>query len=314
MLAGVKGTGLIALACLSLSLALSAAATAAEDAPSLVAALASPDASDRMAAAAVFADEPGPPFFAVPALLAAARVEPEQSVLVKIVIALGRSGVMEALGLIQTHALSPVDAVRSAGRTALRLWLIQNRVLTEDDELPEPPHPFFEPPPRFPADRTAGHSLAVWMGPPGPHLAALTEPPPSYEAVDPDGLPPGYRLGETPRYALLGAGLGVFAGLYLAPVVVASVEASEEDDEFHAELLIPVAGALIRAGDLLDDRGFLSGLSHLAGALLILDALGQTGGIALAIAGGVAKKSYLERAPGPQLTLTPGGATLSGQW
>jgi hypothetical protein len=291
----------LALACGASCLLVTTVARADGGVSTLVANLSSPEASERDDAASELAELDRPPAFAVPALLAAARREPVVDVLGELLIALGKSGVMEALGLIQTHALSPIEDVRDLGREALKLWLVRNRVLTEDDDLPEPPHPFYEPPPRFPADRVAGHSLAVWLGPHDRDLSAPTEPPPSYEPVDPDGLPPGYAVDDHPRWGIVAIGIGAFAGAYALPVLMEAAVALGNDSDFHEAVLIPVVGAIALAGDV--DGG--------ASVPLIFCGLGQVAGIVVTLVGAATTTTSLE---GPSLTLTPGGAMLTGSF
>jgi hypothetical protein len=295
---------LIARACFVLCLLVPVAAHADDDVREHVAELSSRQASERRDAAEELGELDIPPAFAVLALLKAARREPDVDALGEMLVTLGKSGTMEALGLIQTHALSPIDKLRRKGREALKLWLVCNRILHEDDELPAPPHPFYEPPPAIPPDRVAGHSLAVWLGPRDQDFSQPTDPAPVYERVDPDGVPAGYRLEEHPRWGIVGLGVGVFAGTYVMPLIARGFESQGPGDRFDELLLIPVAGPIARGANLLDEGS--PDANEGMGALMIFGAMGQTLGIVATIAGAATTTESLE------LAFTPSGATLTG--
>ena len=147
------------------SLLLCACATTHWTDDALVAGLRSRNHHARGAAANQIRRHDAPPEVA-PWLGWAASREPERAVLAKMLLALGRSGRDEDLWILQTHALSPDSALRVAARSGLHDWLVERELLAPDEELPEPPHRFYE------------EALVEGNDGPAPRL---------------DGIPPGYH-------------------------------------------------------------------------------------------------------------------------
>jgi hypothetical protein len=74
-------------------------------------------------------------------------------------------------------------------------------------------------------------------------------------------------------------------------------------------LLVPVVGPAVLSAEFFGHSGEWSGLSHIFGGLLLIDAAGQLAGLAMLTAGLAAPR--LQLAPGtPAVTLSPGGAQL----
>lgn len=288
---------------------------------SLIRDLRSPKRATRQDAAKELGRANNPNIFAVRPLLEAARVETHPGALADMLLPLGKSGMLEALGLIQTHAQSPIEHIAKHARRALKLWLVANGVMSMADPLPDPPHAYYRGPPAFPPHRPAGRPIAVWAGLEPPPLPGDIPKRPIYEGANPNGLPPGYRLGTEPRWPLVWAGLGTFGGLYLITNVVFGVSAAADDDEYDARLLIPVVGPLFPAAEAFEATGFLAGLSHAAGVLLVIDTLGQTTGLIVLLAGALSERPVLERAEGLrvggvelELGLTPTGVGMVGSF
>ncbi len=295
-----------------------------------IAQLSSKNAGKRKEAAAELREDGGPPMEAVSALLEAAKVELDHRALREMLITLGHAGVLEALGLIQTYARSPARDLRSAGRKALHRWLVVNRVLHEDDELPEPPHVIYDAAPSLPADRPGGRSLAAWRAgallepspeafpapgdvPPSP--TAESFPAPGYVPPSPTGIMPGYDVVESPRYVLVGTGAGLFAGLY---VVMAGINGSLGPDLSDDRAYIPIVGPVFtvvkaaRSSEAGHARGLERGLLIGGG---VVGTLGQAAGVAMIIAGLTTTKHNLVRVgEHSRVAISPTGVALLGEF
>lgn len=269
----------------------------------LIAYLRADDAGDRKSAAEELYER-GPDARAVPALILAAKVETDHGALIQMLRALGKSGAVEALGVIQLHAQSPAKDLRNAGRAALAHWLRVNRVLGEDEDLPDPPHRFYGTPPPFPPDRPAGRPFTMQISP------DAATPPPYYESPPPGGVPPGFHFEERPRKGLVIAGSVVFGALYTASAIPGAMSLSEPNALNW--LLVPVAGPIVLSASMFGHSGDFAGLSTIFGIILIVDGVGQLAGLAMLTAGLAATEQHL--APGPQLSLSPGGAQLRWQF
>jgi hypothetical protein len=309
----MRPTQLVWILTLALSFIASTAVAQTDPAGPWIAQLGSLEPGERAEAAKELREDGGPPPHAVGPLLYAAHREMDHGALREMLLTLGHSGMVEALGLIQTHARSPADDIRSTARRALRKWLQINRVLGENDDLPDPPHAYYNAPPRLPPDRRGGHSLATWLRyepyapPPEP-----TDPAPAYLSPSPDGLMPGTGVEETPKWKLIAAGMSVFGGLYAATTIGALAVDDEEPD---ARVFIPIAGPLFPAASLFDASGDFAGIAHFFGGLLVVDAIGQTAGIALIIAGASTTNEHLIRVNDRMgLDVSPTGVTLGGSF
>jgi hypothetical protein len=99
----------------------------------------------------------------------------------------------------------------------------------------------------------------------------------------------------------------VFGALYLASAIGGLVSIEEKSSANW--LLLPVAGPVVPAVELFGHSGELSGLSDIAGVILIVDAAGQLAGLAMLTGGLLATQPKL--APGaPEVSLSPTGAQL----
>lgn len=272
----------------------------------LLAHLRSGDPGERKRAAAELYDRMLDPR-AVRPLVRAAKFETDHGALIEMLRALGQSGAVEALGIIQLHALSPADDLRKAGRAALKDWLHVNRVLRKSQELPDPPHAYYGRPPRFPPDRPAGHALATRLYHLDEDLTEPTAAPPYYEPPSRDGVPPGFHFEERPRKPLIIGGGVVFGALYTAVAIPGLMWVAEPSATTF--LLVPAVGPVIHSIYFFGFSDDFAGFMHLIGVLLLVDAAGQIAGLAMLTAGFVAKKPKL--APGaPEVSLWPSGARL----
>ena len=302
-----------AIVCLHLVLA-GSDALAQEDVQKLIDDLSSSDRPTRHDAAKELGKPRNPNIFAVRPLLAAAKRETHLGALGEMLRTLGKSGMMEVLGFIQTHAQSPIPKLKTEGRRALKSWLVTNGIMAADDELPDPPHAYYQPPPVFPPNRPAGRPIDVWANEQPPVDAEGVPAKPGYESPQPDGITAGMRVGSKPKWGLVGAGIGVFGGLYLATNIGAGIDAANDNDDYDARLLIPIIGPLFPAAELFDDSGFLAELSHLAGVLLVIDTLGQMSGVIMAISGAVVTNPTLERTNSFGLRVSPTSLALTGSF
>lgn len=272
--------------------------------------LRSDSARERESAAIELRKQGPPPVDAVRALLLAARVEADQDALTQMILSLGDTGLMEALGLIQTHAQSPVRALRIAGRKALKAWLVRNQLLDEDADLPDPPHRFYEAPLRAPPGRPAAHALSVWesffAGGVTHPLSAVS--PPAYDPPAPHGVPAGYGVERVPRRGLVVAGGSIWGASYVASIIV-GLEGVTAGNLGAAALFIPVAGPFLAVDTSLpkNERTSLGGALRIAGGIL------QIAGSGLLVAGLTATKPRLVHTPTsmPEVSIGPAGAAFT---
>jgi hypothetical protein len=270
----------------------------------LIAALRATDAKER-AHAAVQIRDGGTDLRAVVPLIKAAKYEPDHGALIEMLLALGESGVVEALGVIQLHAQSPANDLRIHARHALERWLRKNRVIDEEEEVPEPPHPFYARPPRFPPDRPAGHALITHLWSPGAvRLEEPTEPAPYYDAPPPGGVPPGFHFEPRPRKGLVIGGSVVFGVLYTATSIPGTIFLIHEPG-FWSLLVVPGVGPIIVGVPMMGGYGIIVGVP------LVLDGLGQLAGLGMIIGGLSAREQKLVPNAMPELSVSPNGAQLS---
>lgn len=291
-----------------LSLWLLARPLRAETNAEIVARLSSKNATERAEAAVLLRKEQPPDPRAMGPLIAAAKRERYHTALAEMLRTLGRSGTMEALGLLQLHAQSPAADLREAGREGLRSWLIVNRVLTPDSELPEPPHRFYGPPGRMSPDRPAGHSLTALMRTPRGLLPAQpSEPAPVYEAPPPGGVPPGQHFECVPNRALVLAGALSLVGAYLIAAIPGVVILARNQESEAGVLLVPVIGPAYAGALVIDDD-----LAGWLGGLLLLDASAQLAGITMLSVGLGARRLQLmnNSTDDASVTLSPRGVSV----
>lgn len=179
---------------------------------------------------------------------------------------------------------------------------------------PQPPPPGYTPPPPGYGQPQPGYGPPPQpgYGPPG-----YPPPPPGYggygygappsgEMLGPrrmpyregDPVPPGYHVDTHKSWGLVGAGIGVWGGLYLISALgaVTAMTFSDNDADF-AVLFIPVAGPFVAIGTT-DPIPFST-------FLLVLDGLGQAAGVAMFAAGLAVEKTVLIRNDVVDLSIKP---------
>jgi hypothetical protein len=118
------------------------------------------------------------------------------------------------------------------------------------------------------------------------------------EYDDTRGIPVGYRLERRARKGLVIGGTVTAGALWVASALMATlISPFESSNDDITPLYIPVLGPFITMATANSEGG--------ATALLFIDGVGQAGGIAMLIAGVVAKKSVLVRQDILQLEIAP---------
>lgn len=227
---------------------------------------------------------------AIEPLIIAAKRESDHGALREMLVTLGYSGALEALGILQLHAASPAENLRQAGREGLRVWLRVNGKLGPDDPLPE--EFLWGPPPRFDADRPAGQPL------PG-------HPQPFYETPPSNAVPPGFQFDCVARKGLVIAGAAVFGATYVASASYGIIAIAAGADATAWIPIIPIAGALIIGIDT-KAQGF--------GIMWLVDGVAQVGGLAMLIAGLSARRLQLAPLRHASLEITPGGMSVRAEF
>lgn len=156
-------------------------------------------------------------------------------------------------------------------------------------QQPTQPPPGYGPPPAYyPPPATYGPGYAPGPGygygvPQGPPLG-----PKRMDYNEGDPIPAGYRLQTSMRKGWVIGGFAAFGGLWLISALTAgTAESLPYNNSTLAPLYIPAVGPFITIGTA-NSRG--------AGTvLLVLDGVGQSGMLALAIAGLAAQKTELVR-------------------
>lgn len=113
---------------------------------------------------------------------------------------------------------------------------------------------------------------------------------------------PNQQTERHPRYGLVAGGLAMFGGLW-----VTSLSTGVLAERY--ELAIPIAGPIMTATDINHQYGRSDGLRFLT-TLLVVDALFQTAGIIMAIAGGASRVTTSKRRPYPYTAVQPYGAGI----
>jgi hypothetical protein len=109
-------------------------------------------------------------------------------------------------------------------------------------------------------------------------------------------IPPGYRVETRARRGLIVGGAVTFGVLYLLSAFTASIAVDGGDSDFGS-LFIPVAGPFVTIGTA-DAEG--------AGTFaLVLDGVGQAGGVAMFIAGMMTEEKFLLRNDQAKISVTP---------
>lgn len=241
----------------------------------------------------------------VRSVLVALETEEDEKIIEHHLSVLGRSGRLEALGVIQTHAVSPFALLREAGRSALTTWLMVNRVIASPRELPKPPHAYYSSVPDGIADdMPARRALGA---------TAL----PQYRPPNPDGVPRGFAIEGRPHMRLVIGGAATLGGLYLATSIGGTAAMGEHT---NPALWIPIVGPFIPAIEAFasdDGPAGIDGLSKFGALFLMLGGVGQiTGGIILAVGLGTSKDELVRKehadARVPEVRISPNGA--SARW
>jgi hypothetical protein len=172
------------------------------------------------------------------------------------------------------------------------VWLVAPPVVAGDPYGPSPyphgPAPYPPPPPRLTPPPT-------WGAPGCPadceHPGAALYTPASPVSTD-----------KRPRYGLMAAGISVFSALW-------TVSASSGLASGRYELTIPFAGPILTVVDL-DRTTQASDARTFASGFLVLDAIFQTAGVAMAIVGGTTRAAVRRRAP----QISPYGGGFYGRF
>lgn len=110
-------------------------------------------------------------------------------------------------------------------------------------------------------------------------------------------IPPGYRVETRARKGLIVGGAVTFGVLYLLSAFTASVAVDSGDSEEFGPLFIPVAGPFVAIGT--------TGAEGVGTFTLVLDGVGQAGGVAMFIAGMVTEEKFLLRNDQAKISVTP---------
>lgn len=167
----------------------------------------------------------------------------------------------------------------------------------------QPPPGYGQPPPGY-GQPPPGYTYPPGYGPPPGYY-----PPPGYGAEYPplgpkrmpfeegQPIPPGYRVETRARKGLIVGGAVTFGVLYLLSAFTASVAVDSGDSEEFGPLFIPVAGPFVTIG-----TAEAQGVGTFA---LVLDGVGQAGGVAMFIAGMVTEEKFLLRNDQAKISVTP---------
>lgn len=181
---------------------------------------------------------------------------------------------------------------------------------------PPPPPGYGQPPPGYGQPPPGYGQPPPGYGPPpgyppgyGPPPGYYPPPPPGYGAEYPplgpkrmafeegQPVPPGYRVETRARRGLIVGGAVTFGVLYLLSAFTASVAVDAGDSDDFGPLFIPVAGPFVTIG-----TAEAEGVGTFA---LVLDGVGQAGGVAMFIAGMVTEEKYLLRNDVAKISVTP---------
>ncbi len=154
----------------------------------------------------------------------------------------------------------------------------------------------------------AGIASAQYLPDDAPPPPVMSGPPRVVYGWDPDVPPPdGYALDADINGALLGAGIGLFAGAYLSSVLVGVVAQKAANPSDWSPLYVPVAGPLV-AIQTLEANAVGTGA-------LIGDAVMQTAGVLAFVMAFVDEEYKIVRYGGVELTPALGsGAGVSGRF
>jgi hypothetical protein len=187
-----------------------------------------------------------------------------------------------------------------------------------DPNAPPPPGYGQPPPPGYGPPPTVYYAPQPGYGPPGyyPPPAAPQGPYVIEDWEEGDPIPDGYQPESRIRKGLVIGGAVTLGALWVLTIVIAAAGQSIEatDDELTtavggdpeadgrtegdwAVLYIPVAGPFVGIATLDASGGGL--------AILIIDGVAQTGGLAMLIAGLAAQETRLVRIGGAEITVTP---------
>ena len=172
----------------------------------------------------------------------------------------------------------------------------------------QPPPGYGQPPPGY--GPPPGYTYPPGYGPPpGYSYPPGYGPPPGYGAEYPplgprrmpfeegQPIPPGYRVETRARRGLIVGGAVTFGVLYLLSAFTASVAVDAGDSEEFGPLFIPVVGPFVTISTA-DAEG--------AGTFaLVLDGVGQAGGVAMFIAGLMTEEKFLLRNDQAKISVTP---------
>ena len=146
------------------------------------------------------------------------------------------------------------------------------------------PPPGYVPPPNY------------TMYAPSPMETAMPSMPPKMAFIEGAAIPPGYRVATQPRVGLAVAGFTLFGSLYTASAITGGF-VIDGGTSGGGALIAPVVGPFIAIGT----AGGGGGVA----VLLMFDGLGQSAGLAMAIAAFAAPSKYIVRSEYGSLTFGP---------
>ncbi|GAC1363342.1 MAG: hypothetical protein NVSMB47_15150 [Polyangiales bacterium] len=145
---------------------------------------------------------------------------------------------------------------------------------TDYAPAPQPPPPQYAPPQYAPPPQYAA---------PPPYYAQPPQYPPRLDYEEGDAIPPGYSVRSRIRKGLVVGGAVTFGVLYVLSVLVADTTKGFDSDNLRS-LYIPAIGPFIALSKVQGGNG-----------VLILDGIGQTGGLIMLIAGAAFPRHELVR-------------------
>jgi len=159
-------------------------------------------------------------------------------------------------------------------------------------QQPQQPVMQLQPQPQQPAQPPPGYGQPTY-GQQQPGYGYGYGQPPQQQQVDPregwrsgDPVPAGYRIETSPRWGLVGAGIGMLGGGWLISTMIGYVAVDAGDEDAY-QLMIPVIGPLLM---IKDTSGAAEGLVD---SFLIFDAAVQIAGTVMLTLGQLLQREHL---------------------